>query len=102
VAEEIKVAEEKSGDAEPKKSGSNIRNYTILLKNEETGGWDEPFADKGGIESANGEIALREAYNRLVPEDQSKQVELVVFPTHYWKPRKVGAATKVRRSVTIE
>lgn len=92
-----------SGDAEPaKKSGSSTRHYAILMKNPDTGEWSEPFAEEGGIEAANGEIALREAYGRLVPGDSEEQIELVCFPTHYWKPKKVGAKAKVRRSVTIE
>jgi hypothetical protein len=91
------------GEEEEKpKKGTSIRHYAVLLKNEETGEWSEPFAEEGGIQASNGEIALREAYNRLVPEEQEKQIELVCFPTHYWKPRKVGAKAKIRRSVTIE
>lgn len=88
--------------AEGKKTGSSIRNYAVLMRNAETGEWKEPFAEDGGIQAANGEIALREAYNRLVPEEEERQIELVVFPTHYWKPRKVGVKAKVKRSVTIE
>lgn len=87
---------------EAKKSGSSTRHYAVLVKNPETGEWKEPFSEEGGIEAANGEIAMREAYTRLVPEDSEDQIEMVVFPTHYWKPKKVGAKAKVRRSVTIE
>lgn len=99
------ASEDEEGEpakVEGKKSGSSTRHYAILMKNEATGEWVEPFADEGGIEAANGEIAIREAYNRLVPEEEEKQIELVVFPTHYWKPRKVGMKAKVKRSVTIE
>lgn len=105
-AEEPAVSEAApaASDAEEEKpkKGTSIRHYAVLLKNDETGEWSEPFAEEGGIEASNGEIALREAYNRLVPEGEEKQIELVVFPTHYWKPRKVGAKAKIRRSVTIE
>lgn len=91
-----------AADAEGKKSGSSTRLYAVLVKNPDTGEWKEPFAEEGGIKAANGEIALREAYGRLVPESSEEQIEMVVFPTHYWKPKKVGAKAKVRRSVTIE
>jgi hypothetical protein len=101
-AKEQPVSSDAPEPAKAKKAGSSVRHYTVLKANPDTGEWSEPFKKEGGIEAANGEIAIREAYNRLVPEDSAEQIELVVFPTHYWKPRKVGAATKVRRSVTIE
>lgn len=90
-------------EAEPaKKSGSSTRHYAVLKKNPDTGEWQEPFAEEGGIDAANGEIAMRKAYARLVPPESKDQIELVVFPTHYWKPKKVGAKAEVKRSVTIE
>lgn len=97
-ASEAEAAEPKAD----KKSGSSTRHYAVLMKNPESGEWKEPFSEEGGIQAANGEIAMREAYSRLVPADSEDQIELVVFPTHYWKPKKVGAKAKVKRSVTIE
>lgn len=102
---EAQKAKPASGDAaaEPsKKSGSSTRHYAVLMKNPETGEWREPFAEEGGIDAANGEIAMRKAYGLLVPPESKDQIELVVFPTHYWKPKKVGAKAEVKRSVTIE
>lgn len=95
------------GDAEPDKpkakaAGTAERQYTVL-KSVAVGDdihWIE--AVKGGVRAANGEQAIREAYALLVPADSEEEIELSVIPAHYWKPRKVAAKAKVRRTVSID
>lgn len=102
---EAEAAAAEPGQTEPEpaketnKQGTSERPYVILVENKD-GGFDK--ATDEPVKATNGDVALRVAYAKLVPEDSEESKTLVVIPEHYFKPKVVKAKKKVSRAVEID